>query len=474
MCPAVNIAGARHSARVSGRRLVQTPVIPWHAMPAVPARFAPLPLLLMLVAGCALLPSKSAPTLGLPSPVREILPNGVRLIAQEHHGSDVTALQLWVRAGGRDEAAGELGLAHYLEHLLFKGTTTRPGGFIDREVEGVGGRMNAGTALDYTFYHMLLPAGATRAGIDLLADISVNASLETATLEAEKRVVLEEMRLSEDTPQRFLARRLQEVVFEGHPYGRPVIGTPELVRNLSRETLFAFYRRLYVPEAFTVVVVGPLPPSEVLEHARRSFGRLPRAGTRPLPIAPVPALRPTRVDVTRPGTHAYIAMGWQAPRIDHADLAAVDLLTTIMGQTRTSRLTRTLRDTLDLVSSVTAGYSALEGGGLVAVTAQTEPGNLARVEAEILAEVRRVRDDGVTDAERRRAITLAEAQREFGNETADGRARALGHAETVWRLDEELAYLDRVRSVTLAQLQTAARKYLDPDRYVRVRFVPAP
>jgi zinc protease len=452
----------------------EMPVVLWHAMPAVPARFAPLSILMMLLAGCALVSPKLSSAPGLPPPVREVLPNGVRLIVQEHRGSDVVALQLWVRAGGRDEAASELGLAHYLEHLLFKGTTTRPTGFIDRDVEGVGGRMNAGTSLDYTFYHMVLPASRTRAGVELLADISVNASLDTATLEAEKRVVLEEMRLSEDTPQRYLARRLQEVVFDGHPYGRPVIGTPELVRNLSRDTLLAFYRRLYVPEAFTMVVVGPVPPAEVLDHARRIFGRLPRAGTRPLPAPAVPALRPSRVEVERPGAHAYLAMGWRAPRLDHADVAAVDLLSTILGQTRTSRLTRSLRDTLNLVSSVGASYSALEAGGLVAVTTQMERGNLARVETEILAEVRRVREEGVTEAERRRAITVAEAQHEFANETAEGRARALGRAETVWRLEDELAYLDRVRSVTLAQLQAVARKYLDPDRYVRVTFLPTP
>jgi zinc protease len=218
--------------------------------------------------------------------------------------------------------------------------------------------------------------------------------------------------------------------------------------------------------------VGPVDTSHVLSRARRAFGRLPRAGTRPSVAPPVPALRPREVEAIRPGTHAYVGMAWHAPRLDHSDLAAVDVLVTILGQTRTSRLTRTLRDDLGLVNTIGSGYSALEAGGLVTVTAQTERANVARVEAQILSEVRRVRDEGVTDAERRRAITVAEAQHEFANETAEGRARALGRAETVWRLSDELAYLDRVRAVTLTQLQAAARKYLDPERHVRVRFVP--
>jgi zinc protease len=394
------------------------------------------------------------------------------VIVQEHRASDVVALQLWVRAGGRDEAASELGLAHYLEHMLFKGTTSRPTGFIDRDVEGVGGRMNAGTSLDYTYYHMVLPAARTNAAIDLLADISVNASLEAAVLDAEKRVVLEEMRLSEDNPRRFLARKLHETIFEGHPYGRPVIGTPELVRGLTRETLLAFYRRLYAPEAFALVVVGPVTVTEVIDRAQRAFGRLPRSGTSPLPAPAVPALRPRQVEVERPGTQAYLALGWHAPRIDHADVAALDVLVTILGQTRTSRLTRSLRDDLKLVNTVSSGYAALEAAGAVSVSAQMDPRNLERVEKEILREVGRLRDEGVTEPERRRAITAAEAQHEFANETAEGRAHALGRAETVWRLEGELAYLDRVRTVTRAQIQAAAQKYLDPARYVRVTFVP--
>jgi zinc protease len=442
-------------------------------MPAVAARSAPIALAILIAVGCTLVPARPSPSPGLPTPVRQVLSNGVRVIVQEHRASDVVALQLWVRAGGRDEAPSELGLAHYLEHMLFKGTTSRPTGFIDRDVEGVGGRMNAGTSLDYTYYHMVLPVPRTGAAIDLLADISVNASLDASVLEAEKRVVLEEMRLTEDNPRPFLSRRLQEAAFDGHPYGRPLIGTSELVRSLSRETLLAFYRRLYVPESFTLVVVGPVSPSEVFDRARRSFGRLPRSGSLPLPAPAVPALRPRRIEMTRPGTQTYLGMAWHAPRIDHPDVAAMDLLITILGQTRTSRLTRNLRDELGLVSTVGSGYSALEAAGVAMVTAQMDRPNLERVESEILRELGRLRDEGVTEVERRRAVTVAEAQHEFANETAEGRARALGRAETVWRLEDELAYLDRLRAVTRAEIQAAARKYLAPDRYVRVTFLPA-
>jgi zinc protease len=430
-------------------------------------------LLALAVQGCAGAQAPQ-PAPARQGPVRHVLPNGVRVIIQEFRSSEVVAVQLWVRAGGRDEAASELGLAHYLEHMLFKGTTTRARGFVDRDVEGVGGRMNAGTSLDYTFYHAVLPKSRAVPSIEMLADISVNSVLDETELDLEKKVVLEEMRLSEDSPQRHLSRQLYNVVFSGHPYGRSVLGTPEIIQALTRDTLLSFYRRYYVPESFALVVVGPVDPAETLRAAERSLGRLPRSGFQRLP-APAPAsLTPKKVDMPRPGALAYLGLGWLGPKLDHADTPAVDLLVSILGQSRSSRLPQSLRERLALVNSVGSDYAAMEAGGVITVTAQLEPANLARAEAEVLKEVQRVREQGVTDAELRRAITLAEADHAFRSETAEGRARLFGRAETVWRLAEQLAYIDRLRTVTAEQVRLMARRYLDPERYGRLAFVPPP
>jgi zinc protease len=317
-----------------------------------------------------------------------------------------------------------------------------------------------------------LPARRAAAGIETLADISVNASLDDAQLEREKRVVLEEMRLGEDNPSRFLLRQLYQAAFDSHPYGRPVIGTADLIRALSREQLVRFYRRHYMPEAFTLVVVGAVSPGEVLEAASRAFGRLTRGGGHRLPPSVPGDIRPRPVELPRPGSYAYLGLAWLGPKLDHADTAAVDLLVTIVGQGRASRLTRALRDRLGVVNSIGTGYSALEGAGVVTLTAQLDPANLARAEAEVWRELRRVREEGVSAGELERARTTEEARREFQAETAEGRAFVLGHAETVWRLDEERAYLDRIRAVTRDQVRAAARRYLDPERVARVVLVP--
>lgn len=438
------------------------------------ARSAPTLLVLLLAGACSVAPVRTPSPVDSPMLTRRVLTNGVRVVVQEFHESEVVALQLWVQAGARDEMESELGLAHYLEHMLFKGTAVRAPGFVELEIEGVGGRINAGTSLDYTYYHTVLPGRRALAGVEMLADVAVNATLSENLLDLEKRVVLEEMRLGEDSPRRYLFRQLYEMLFESHPYGRPVIGTADLVRGLTRETLVSFYRRHYVPESFVLAVVGPVRTAEILASAERTFGRLPRSGFQRLPAAAPQSFRSKKRAIERPGAQAYLGMGWHAPKLDHADTPVVDLLTAILGQSRSSRLTQALRERRPLVAAVGAGYSPLEAAGAIVVTAQLDPGNLEQAEAAVLEEIRRVRERGVSAAELRRAVTAAEARHEFSSETAEGRASRFGRAETVWRLDDEIAYINRLRSVTREQIRVAARRYLDLQRYTRLALVPKP
>jgi zinc protease len=438
----------------------------------VPTRAAGALLIALALSACGTARVATSAARDSAMPRRHVLPNGVSVVVLEHRSADVAAVQLWVRAGARDETASELGLAHYLEHMLFKGTPTRTAGFVDREIERVGGRINAGTSLDYTFYHAVLPASRAAATVRLLADIAVNATLDETLLDNEKRIVLEEMRLHEDNPRRFLMRRLLGLAFDGHPYGRPIIGRPELIRALERETLLAFYRRHYVPEAFTLVVVGAVNPAEIVATATDAFSRVPRRGERRRTPAS-PASPPARSEqIERPGAHGHLGLAWLAPRLDHADTPAMSVLVTILGQSRTARLRTALRDRLGIVHAIGSSYTAMEAAGVTTITAEFDPQNLARVESEIVAEVRRVRDRGVTEDERRRAITAAEAAHEFSLETAEGRAYALGRAETIWTLEDELAWVDRLRSVDRGQITAVARRYLDPSRYVRLSVMP--
>ena len=431
--------------------------------------------------GCAVVADRGARATAagdLPRPTREVLPNGVVMIVQPHRASDVVALQLWMRVGGRDEAPDELGLSHYLEHMLFKGTATRPPGSIDRMIEGFGGASNAFTSYDYTHYDVVLPAEHVKSGIELLADIAVNASFPPEEVDGERRVVFEEMRLLEDDTDKFLVRRLYETAYATHPYGRPILGTLPLIEDLTRERLNRYYTKLYVPANMTIVVVGAVTPRDVRPIVASTFGRLPaRPGPRATVAPSVPDIARRWVNVERDEKQAYLGLAWKAAPVAGADVFAVDLLTYILGDSPSSRLNQAVRERDRLVFTIESGYGAWEKGGLVTVTARLDPANLDRAERSILDVIRRVQAEGVTEAERQRAIITAESAYAFDIETAEGLAKAYGQAETTWDLDGELGYLAKLRQITAAEIQAAARKYLGTDEApytARVRFVPKP
>jgi zinc protease len=414
----------------------------------------------------------SARSSALPPPSREVLPNGLRLIIQEHFASKAVALQLWVGVGGRDEAPSERGFSHFAEHMLFKGTDTLGPGFVDREVEGVGGRTNAGTSLDYTYYYMLLPSPRAARGIEVLADMAFNSRFDPEELGREREVVFEEVRVGEDNPRSFLGRRLYENAFTGYPYGFPVLGDPAALRAATRESLRGYYKRHYVPENMTLVVAGPVNAGEIRGVVARAFGRVPSSGYVRKALPGPPAMpNPRRVTLERAERQAYLGLAWGAPAVGDREMYAVEILAHILGGSRTSRLNQTLRERGNLVSTISAGYGPLQGGGVVTVIAQLEPKDIEAAESATLREIRRIRDNGVSAEEMERAVTAFEAERVFGRETVEGLALAYGRAETVWSLAGDREYLDRLRSVSAREVQAAARRYLT-DGYVRLALMP--
>jgi len=435
----------------------------------------------LLVSACAgsgarsASPAPSAAQAELPPPARQVLRNGMRLIVQDHRASDIVALYLFVGVGVRYEAPDQLGYAHFQEHMLFKGTDRFGPGYVDRTVEGVGGRSNAVTSFDYTSFYLVLPSDATASGIELLADMAFRSSFVPDEIGREREVIFEEARIEQDNPRSAIVRQLYGLVFAGNPYGRPVLGTRQTMQAATQERLRAFNRRYYVPENMTLVVAGPVDPVAVRGIVDRTFGRMPATGYKPAPApAPAPLTGGVRRTVERDEQQAHLALGWQAPRSDDVNGDAVDLLTTILAGTESSRLAQRLRDKERLVSTVTMSYSALMGGGIVSLRAELEAKDLERVERIILEEIARIQESGPTEEERRLAVTKFEAQHAFDTETSEGLAYAYGLAETTWTLDAELRYVDRLRRISREQIRDAARRYLSRTDYARLAFVPKP
>jgi zinc protease len=221
-----------------------------------------------------------------------------------------------------------------------------------------------------------------------------------------------------------------------------------------------------------LVVVGAIDPAQIRQVAQQTFGRLTGAGPPRAAMPPQPAPGGRTADVPRPEKQAYLGMAWRAPAVAEGDVSATDLLTYIVGDSPSARLAVGVRDRAGLVSTIEAGYVTRQFGGHVVVTARLESANLAKAEQAVLAEIRRLQQDGVSEAERQRAIITAEANYAFDIETVEGLARDYGQAETTWTLDNELQYLARLREITAAQITAAARTYFGLSDYARVRCVP--
>ena len=409
----------------------------------------------------------------LAAPVREVLPNGLRLIIQDHRAADIVAVYLYVGVGVRYERPDQLGYSHFQEHMLFKGTDKWGPGYIDRAVEGVGGRTNATTSFDYTDFYIVVPADATETALQLLADMAFRSKFDDAEVAREREVIFEEANIETDNPKSAIIRQLYGLVYANNPYGSPVLGTRPTMNAAKGAILKAYNKQYYTPENMTLTVVGPVDPKAVRAMVDRIWGVMPRTNytTTPAP-APPPLTGVVRRTVQRPEQQAQLALGWQAPASNDANGDAVDLLTTILAGTESSRLAKRLRDQDRLVSSITMNYAAQMGGGIVSLRAELEADQVDKAEQVILEEIARIQASGPTEEERQLAVTKFEAQHAFDTETSEGLGNAYGLAETTWTLDAELGYVDRLRKITTEQIRDAARRYLPKDKYARIAFTP--
>ncbi len=425
--------------------------------------------LLAVLLGGALSPG------GAQEPVllHEVLPNGLRVVAAELAGSPAVTVDAWVRVGSRDEPDELNGAAHFVEHMLFKGTRRRGPGDFAREVESLGGWANASTAWDYTHYYVVVPAGAFREALDILADALANAAFDPREVERERTVVLQELSLIHDTPARYAVFKLYETAYTVHPYRRPVGGSVETVRRMTRDQLVGFYRAHYGPRNVTVVVAGGVPARRAVEEARRTLGGWRRPVV-PRPGAPrePPLDRVRRAVELRDVQVTTFAMGWVGPDVRDEDHYAVNVLVYALGRGRGARWVRNLRDRRRVVQAVSVSFPTAKDPPLVVVSGATQDPEESRAERAVLEEVRELRERGLSEDELHLAKTLLEAEVRAELHTSRGTAASLGFAATVADLDYHGTYLDNVRSVTRDQVLQVARRYLDPERYAVVAVRP--
>jgi zinc protease len=395
----------------------------------------------------------------------EVLPNGLSVLLCEAHLAPVVEVQIWANVGSGDERPHEAGLAHFHEHMLFKGTPRRGVGEVAGEIEGAGGRINAYTSLDVTVYHATLPATRMATGVDVLSDAVLHSSFDPAEIERESEVVLEEIRRAQDSPAQALSEAVFSEAYRVHPYRAPILGTPESVAGFDRERVRAFFDRWYRPDNLTFVAVGDFEAEPLLEAVRTAFAdATPGAAKRERPKEPVQSGMRSAV-WARPFERANIELAYPSLGLGHADGAYLDLLAFILGGCESSRLVQRVKERDAAADRIDASsFTPLEPG-LSAVSIETDVERAAQAVEASVREVERLRSEQVSAEELERARINFLASEHFERESVTGIAYKLGSFQVIagdHRFESQ--YLQSVRGATAADLQRVAREYLLPER----------
>ncbi|PYN37252.1 MAG: insulinase family protein [Candidatus Rokuibacteriota bacterium] len=400
--------------------------------------------------------------------VAATLDNGLRVLLLEDPRSPIVSFQVWYRVGSRNEHRGSTGIAHFLEHLMFKGTPSHGPKQFARLVEENGGQDNAFTSQDVTSYYVDIAADKLDLLIDLEADRMQNLLLDPKEITSEREVVIEERRTrTEDDPGGFLGEEVSSIAFKAHPYGAPIIGWMDDIKRVTPDEIRAFYKTYYVPNNAIVVAVGAFRAADALEKIKKRFGRIPRGKATPPMLAVEPAQNgERRVVVKKQAELPIVYMAWHVPNHRSDDAAALEVLSTILAGGRASRLYRDL---------VYQRQLALEAGGdnsyfsidpnLFWFWATPMPGQTPeKLETELSAHMERLKTEPVTDEELARAKNQLEAAFVYQDDSIHQRASLLARFELIGGFALKDSFLAKIRAVTAADLTRVARTWFVPER----------
>jgi len=416
-------------------------------------------------------------------PFEKTLSNGLRVIVREDHRAPTVVHMVWYRAGSIDEFNGTTGVAHVLEHMMFKGTKKVGPGEFNKRVAAAGGRDNAFTAHDYTAYFQQVPKAKLADMMALEADRMANLVLDPQAFGQEIKVVMEERRMrTEDEPHALVHERLMATTFQSHPYQRPIIGWMNDLENMKARDAQDWYRRWYVPNNAYVVIVGDVNKDEVFRLAEKYYGKIkPRA----LPVRK-PQTEPAQIGIKRlvvkaPAKLPYLSMAWKVPTLRDVqhdrEPYALEVLATVLDGHAAARFARNLVRGSKIAISAGAGYdSPVRGESLFMVDGTPAEGKtVAELEAALRAEIERIKRDGVNAEELERVKIQTIAAQVYKRDSMMAQAMEIGHFEASghhWR-DIDIV-LDKIRSVTGEEVQAVAKKYFDDSTLTVAVLDPQP
>ena len=403
------------------------------------------------------------------------LDNGLALIVREDHSAPVVSVQAWAMAGSIHEGAWlGAGLSHVLEHMLFKGTTTRPGSRIDQEVQEAGGYMNAYTSFDRTVYHIDVPnTGAVKA-VDILCDIMQHATLPPDELAKEMDVIRREMDMCHDDPGRRASRRLFEVAYTKSPYRFTVIGYPDIFNEVKPDDIRSYYTEKYAPNNVFFVVAGDVKNDDVVAQIKTAYANSKSKAMPPVVLPLEPKQTASREIIEEaPVELGHVHFAWHIPELRHDDVPVLDVLAVLLGSGRSSRLFQQVREKQGVVHHVDAWTYNPGLPGLFGISAVVDGDKFEAANKAILAELEKIKSLSVNSNELHKAIKQFISATLSSRKTMEGQAQNLGGN---WLAADDLnfseRYLAAVKNVTLADVQRVARQYLTPENRTLYALLP--
>jgi predicted Zn-dependent peptidase len=397
-----------------------------------------------------------------PAIVREVLPNGLRLLTERMPHVRSVSIGVWLARGSRHEPQERGGIAHFVEHMLFKGTGTRSAEDIAQAIDSVGGQMDAFTAKEYASYYIKVLDEHLPFALEVLSDIVMNPRFRPDDIAREQKVVLEEIKMVEDTPDDLVHELFTENFWADHPLGRPILGTKETVESLDADALNRYFNGTYTAPNLIVAAVGNVDHARVRDLAARTFSALPTE-TAPVRDAP-PRVVPCTIVRNKELEQSHVCLGTAGYRQDHEDRYSSYVMNTVLGGSMSSRLFQNVREKRGLAYAVFSGLSAYRDTGSMTIYAGCANDAVGELIDVVIAELRRMKDELLTDAELRRAKDHLKGSLMLNLESTSSRMSHIARQEIYFDrqfgLDETLEGVERV---TPDDIQRVARDLFASD-----------
>ncbi len=389
------------------------------------------------------------------------LDNGQTVIVKQVTSNSIVIIDTWIKTGSINENDKNTGVSHFLEHLFFKGTEAHPTGDFDRILEAKGAVTNAATSKDFTHYYIKLPSKDFDLALKLHADMLLNPQIPRKEMEKERKVVLEEIAKDKNSPSDIVYDNLNELMFKVHPYKRQVIGTSRVIETITREEILDYYKAHYAPENMITVIVGDVNPDEAAQKVKEAFKCEARKIDKIHYKKEPPILSQRLKEEAFDSNSAYMMIGYRGTNATAKDMFALDILSTILGEGRTSRFYKDIKEQKQLVTSISVSNLSMKDDGIFVISTNFLPENKEKLKQAIFEEIAKIKKQGITQEELVTAKNITKRDTHYARESVSNIASEMGYTVVLTGNPKDYDnYLKGIENVTVEDVKRVANKYL--------------